>query len=157
MSVPSNAVNGTYGYQIYTAGWLGTLANNGSSINASVAPSTATGAPPSVVISTPTNLQTFTFAPSALPAQIPLSFTATATAAHPILSVDANLTGPGANGAAITVTGTSTNGNATVTAIGNMTVSQVGTYIVQARGSNDGGTSSTVTTYTVVVVGVPQP
>lgn len=157
MTVPANAVAGGYGYQIYASGWpTGTAANNnGTAINATVSLPANVGAPPSVVISTPTDLQAFSFAPTAFPAQIPLSFTGTAVSAHPILSVDANLTGPSVNGAAITVTGTSTTANATVTATGNMTVSQPGTYIVQARASNDGGTSATSNTFTVSIAGTP--
>ncbi len=157
MNVPLTALVGGYGYQIYTSGWpAGTAANNnGTAINATVSLPANVGAPPSVIISTPTDLQSFSFAATAFPAQIPLTFTATAVSAHPILSVDANLTGPAATGVAIAVTGTSVTANATVTASGNMTVSQPGTYIVQARASNDGGTSATSNTFTVSIAGTP--
>ena len=150
LTVPGTATPGSYGYQIFTTGWANGPDNFGTAINATVSPSTGAGSPPSVIISTPQDLQAFNFVPSALPARIPFTFTSTATAGHPIVSVDANL-----DGLPIVLTSTTTNANATVTSNGTLLVTQPGTYHIQARAGNDSGTGAATNTFTVTVAGVP--
>lgn len=98
ITVPADAVGGEYGYTLKTTGWPAGMSGGvptdvkGFSINASVTVPTNPN-PPTVVIQSPTPSQVFTYAPSAMPATIPLSFTASSTGGSPIYSISADLDG----------------------------------------------------------------
>ena len=146
----------SYSYQVYTTGWPASIAgfvtDFGASVGATGTVASSGGQPPTVTISTPQNLQTFTYpAGTTFPVQIPLAFRASAVAQFPITSVDAML-----GGNVMTVSSTPLLA-ANVDGTASMSILAAGTYTVQARGTNSVGTSTATTTFNVVVESIATP
>ena len=152
LNVPAGMPDGEYKYKILAAGFPYGTTNFGAFVNASVTKAPDLVSPPTVAIQAPYNQQVFgPYTPSQMVGlQIPLQFTATATNENPVLSVDVSVAG--AIVLPLDVTGLDT-GSATATGLVN--ISQPGTYVVQARAANDGGTSAATSEFTVTVNAPP--
>lgn len=148
LNIPPGMPDGDYKYKIVAAGFPIGTTNFGAFVNASVTKAPDAVLPPAVSITTPTNHQVFgPYTPSQMAGlEIPLEFIATATGANPILSVDASVEGTAV--IPLDVVGLDT-GSAVAT--GRMSITQPGTYHVQARATNDGGTSAALADFTVTV------
>lgn len=145
----------SYVYQVYSNNWpaimAGQFSDFGALIGATASVPAGGGQPPTVVISTPHDMDTLTYpADTVFPVQIPLAFRATGFTGFPITSVDANL-----GGAPLVVT-SSPLMQLVVDASASMSVPGPGIYTVQARGTSAAGTSSAAVTFTVKVA-KPQP
>lgn len=145
---PAGTSAGEYTYAISTPGWpTGTVDNYGF-INAKVfVPPTAQ--PPLVSLLSPADRTLYTYAAGGPPAAVNVSFTASASAASPIISIDADISGVAVP---LTVTGV---GTAAATGQGTLLISQPGIYSVQARAVNNVGTSTAAAEITVNVVAGP--
>ncbi len=152
LNVPAGMPDGEYKYKILAAGFPYGTTNFGAFVNASVTKAPDLVSPPTVAIQAPYNQQVFgPYTPSQMVGlQIPLQFTATATNENPVLSVDVSVAG--AIVLPLDVTGLDT-GSATATGL--LNISQPGTYVVQARAANDGGTSAATSEFTVTVNAPP--
>jgi hypothetical protein len=149
ITLPANAVPGSYGYQVYTSGWTNTI-DFGASLNstASLAP---VPNPPTALISTPFDGQVFTVAAANMPTTIPFQFTAVTTVNDPVVtSVEADL-----GGSSLAVPTVSGLNSANAAGAGTMTISAPGTYSLTAKGTNSVGTGSDVNSFSVVVTAPP--
>ncbi len=150
-SVPANAVAGSYGMKILAQGFpvpTQGLINNGTTINAAVAPIGSNYTPPSISIANPGNGSTITIAANSLPISVPYSFSASSTGpqSSPITQLDVQLdlvTIPlGAS------TGVGTN---SATGSGNLTITSLGSHLFTAFATNLAGQVSAISQFTVVV------
>ena len=151
---PAGSSSVSYTYQVYTTNWPASIAGQfsdfGASIGATASVASSGGQPPTVTITTPQDMDTFTYpADTVFPVQLPLAFQATGIAGFPIASVDANL-----GGLPLVVTPSALM-QVVVNATASMTIPGPGIYTVQARGTSSAGTSSAAVTFTVKVAKPP--
>ncbi|HEX7630557.1 MAG TPA: hypothetical protein VF388_00375 [Lacunisphaera sp.] len=135
VDVPLGTAAGSYAWAIATSGWAAGTLDPFASINAKVTIPQIV-APPSVTISAPTDGTVYNQLYSDLPLAVPMTFTATAPANSPIMSIDADV-----SGTAVTLTSTGL-GTSTVQATGTISLSAAGIFTVQARATNNAGTSA---------------
>lgn len=153
MAVPATAVAGAYNYKILAVGWpvdpeVG-LINLGTAINSTITAAAEPKTPPTVTIASPLDGSTVTVFAGGLPVGVPLTFTASGTGSNPsvIDSVTVELDG---NPVALS----SLDGLLTlnVTGAGTLLASTAGSHVVRVSAHNDGGTVTTTSTFTVMVV-----
>lgn len=142
VSVPEGTAAGDYVWNVATIGWAAGTIDPRAAINAKVTIPQVPVAP-AVSISGPLDGTVFNLLNSALPLSLPVSFTATAPAASPILSIDADI-----NGTAIPLTTTGL-GTGNVQATGIIPLSLAGVFTVRARATNNVATSSDTVDITV--------
>lgn len=157
LSALSNDVTaGAYTYKIYTDGWPAGVTDGGATINASVTlPTTPTGNPPTVSITTPADGTVFTYPVTGFPAQIPFTFDAATDSSSPVITAVAANFGDATGMAPVAVT-TSGLGGAAVTGSGQFTVLAPGTYSLQVSATNPIGSETDTNTY-IVKVSAPPP
>lgn len=145
---PVGTVAGAYAYKIMTPGWKTGTQDGGAFINATVFPQ-ITGDTPTVVITTPTDGETFTYYPLVGPLSVPVQFTSSALPVSPITTIDADV-----NGAALALTNVN-HGDGSFTSTGTATITSPGIYTVRARASNTLGTGIDTVDFNVVVSAPP--
>ena len=145
VDVPLGTAAGSYAWAIATSGWAAGTLDPFASINAKVTIPQIV-APPSVTISAPTDGTVYNQLYSDLPLAVPMTFTATAPANSPIMSIDADV-----SGTAVTLTSTGL-GTSTVQATGTISLSAAGIFTVQARATNNAGTSAATAVATRALV-----
>lgn len=149
VDVPLGTAAGDYSWAISTPGWPGATLDPFAFINAKVTIPQAPVAP-SVSLGAPLDGAIYSYLLGGPPVSIALAFTASAPAASPISSIDADVAG-------IAVSLTSSGiGTDAVTASGTIQLSQAGLFTVRARATNNAGTSSDTVEVTVNLE-VPPP
>jgi len=148
-SVPVGTGAGDYIWALATPGWPSGALDAFGFINAKIA-LPQVPSPPTVTIGAPLDGSVYNYLLGGSPLSIPLSFTATAPAASPITSIDADI-----NGTAVILTPAGI-GTGAVAATGTIQLSQAGIFTVQARATNNADTSANTVEITVNLQ-VPPP
>ncbi|MBC7367427.1 MAG: hypothetical protein H7343_11565 [Undibacterium sp.] len=155
LSVPVDAIPGSYGYKILATGWsiipaIG-LTNVGTFIQATVT-TAAPYTPPVVAIATPVDGSVITVAATAFPLSLPFQFQSTSTGANAsaISEVTANV-----DGAQLTLASTGLT-TLTVDSSATLIITAPGLHTVTATAKNLGGSASDVNSFTIVTT-VPPP
>jgi PKD repeat protein len=156
LAVPAGAPAGSYGYQITTTGWGVTLApsqNVGASINATTALPPG-GNPPVVEFiypPTPADGSTITVEHTALPLSIPIQVRASAAPTDTVItSVLAK-----ANDTTLTLAPLTGLNSRLVEGSATLSISQPGVYSLDVSATNEVGTGTDNTSFTVRVSGPP--
>lgn len=153
MSVPADAIAGSYNYKILAVGWpvdpeVG-LINLGTFINSTLTAAAQPKTPPTITISTPLNGSTIKVPAGGLPASVPLFFTAAVPGSNPtpIDSVTVELDNN-------PVTLSTLDGLQTMNVVGSATlvVPAEGQHTITARAHNAAGTAITTNTFTITVL-----
>jgi len=148
VDVPAGSAAGGYAYQVATPGWAAGTQDPWAFLNATIYPQVQ-GDTPTISIESPVDQSTFTYEPATGPLSVPFSFTASAPAASPITTLDCDLDGIGQS---FTRT---TNADGSITATGTLSITAPGIYTLRARATNNLGTSSDSTEFTVAVSAPP--
>lgn len=150
LAFPDGVPGGLYAYKFLTPGWPVGTQDLGGFLNATIYPAPPPPGPPTVEITSPVANAQFTYNP-AVGLQVPITFLANAPVVSPLRTVVGDV-----NGISITPLQQVTNADGSVTATGSVNITAPGTYTITARATNDEGTATDVSDFTVVL-SVPPP
>ncbi|MDP1580209.1 MAG: hypothetical protein Q8M02_08015 [Candidatus Didemnitutus sp.] len=145
---PVGTEAGQYAFAISTPGWPAGTIDRFGFINAKITiPDVPT--PPLVNLVTPEDGTIYYYTLGGPPVIVPVTLTATATLQSPLTNVDANIGGISVD---LTTTGLGTD---EATGAGELAISVPGIYTVQARATNEVGTSTDSADITITVLAAP--